>query len=220
MFNLPDLNDSFIYENFFYLSCESSRIEKLLIQYNIFCKSLKVSGAIVECGVFKGASFARYAMFRKIHKIEDKLLIGFDAFGLFPETSFEDDKQLRNEFIEFEGQKEGIPIEQLKIVLENKSCSINTQLIKGDICETVPSYVKGNKNFKISFINLDVDIYEPSKAVLENLYPLLSTGGVLILDNYTEFPGETKAVDDYFKDKGVFIQTEGFNKPVYYVVKD
>lgn len=219
MFNLPDLNDSFKYENFFYLSCESSRIEKLLMQYSVFCKSLKIPGAIVECGVFKGASFSRYAMFRKIHNVEDKLLIGFDAFGLFPETSFVDDMKLRGEFIEIDG-KEGISIEQLNAVLENKSCSINTQLIKGDICETVPSYVKDNPNFKISFINLDVDIYEPSKSVLENLYPLLTSGGVLLLDNYSEFPGETKAVDDYFKDKDVIIQKQGINKHIYYVVKD
>ena len=219
MDNLPDLNDSFTYENFFYLSCESSRIEKILIEYSIFCKSLKAPGAIVECGVFKGVSFSRYAMYRKIHNMEGKLLIGFDAFGLFPETSFEDDQQLRGKFIEIAG-KEGISIEQLNTVLENKSCSINTQLIKGDICETVPIYVKDNPSFKISFINLDVDIYEPSKSVLENLYPLLTSGGVLLLDNYNVFPGETKAVDDYFKDKDVIIQKEGINKPIYYVVKE
>lgn len=215
---LPDLNDSFKYENFFYLSCESSRIEKLITQYSIFCKSLSVQGAIVECGVFKGASFARYAMFRKIHKMEDKLLIGFDAFGFFPETSYEDDKLLRDEFIEIDGKK-GISVEQLKTVLENKSCSINTRLIKGDICETVPSFVKDNLMLKISFLNLDVDIYEPSKSILENLYPLMSPGGILLLDNYGEFPGETKAVDDYFKDKDEFIQKEGINKPIYFVVK-
>jgi hypothetical protein len=218
LINLPDLNDSFTYENFFYLSCESSRIEKILTQYSIFSKSLKIPGAIIECGVFKGASFARYAMFRKIHKLEDKPLIGFDAFGFFPETSYEDDKKLRDEFIEIDGE-EGISVEQLNAVLENKSCSINTQLIKGDICETVPSYVEDIPSLKISFINLDVDIYEPSKTVLENLYPLLSPGGVIVLDNYSEFPGETKAADDYFKNKDIFIQKDGINKPIYYVVK-
>ena len=219
MINLPHLNDSFTYENYFYLSCESSRIEKILTQYSIFSKSLKTPGVIIECGVFKGASFARYAMFRKIHKMEDKLLIGFDAFGFFPETSYEDDKQLRDEFIEIDG-KEGISVEQLNTVLVHKSCSINTQLIKGDICETVPSYVEDNPKLKISFINLDVDIYEPSKSVLENLYPLLSTGGVIVLDNYTEFPGETKAVDDFLKDNDVTIQKEGINKPIYFIVKE
>lgn len=218
MDNLPDFNESFFYENSFYLSCESIRIEKILMQYSIFSKSLNIPGSIIECGVFKGASFARYAMFRKIHKMEEKLLIGFDAFGFFPETSYENDKKLREEFIEIDG-KMGISVDQLKSVLENKSCSTNTQLIKGDICLTLPSYVKDNPGLKISFLNLDVDIYEPSKVILENMYPLMSPGGVLLLDNYGDFPGETKAVDDYFKDKDVLIQTEGINKPVYYIVK-
>ena len=218
MDNLPDFNESFFYENSFYLSCESIRIEKILMQYSIFSKSLNIPGSIIECGVFKGASFARYAMFRKIHKMEEKLLIGFDAFGFFPETSYENDKKLREEFIEIDG-KMGISVDQLKSVLENKSCSTNTQLIKGDICLTLPSYIKDNPGLKISFLNLDVDIYEPSKVILENMYPLMSPGGVLLLDNYGDFPGETKAVDDYFKDKDVLIQTEGINKPVYYIVK-
>tara|TARA_B110000003_G_C16122258_1_gene328253 strand:- start:32 stop:487 length:456 start_codon:yes stop_codon:yes gene_type:complete len=150
--------------------------------------------------------------------MEEKLLIGFDAFGFFPETSYENDKKLREEFIEIDG-KMGISVDQLKSVLENKSCSTNTQLIKGDICLTLPSYIKDNPGLKISFLNLDVDIYEPSKVILENMYPLMSPGGVLLLDNYGDFPGETKAVDDYFKDKDVLIQTEGINKPVYYIVK-
>jgi len=216
--NLPDFNESFFYENSFYLSCESSRIEKILMQYSIFSKSINIPGAIIECGVFKGASFARYAMFRKIHKMEEKHLIGFDAFGFFPETSYEHDKKLRDEFIEIDG-KVGISVDQLECVLENKSCSTNTQLIKGDICSTLPSFVKDNSGLKISFLNLDVDIYEPSKVILENFYPLMSPGGVLLLDNYGEFPGETKAVDDYFKDKDVLIQKVGINKPIYYIVK-
>jgi hypothetical protein len=177
-----------------------------------------VPGSIVECGVFKGASFSRYAMFRKMHDIETKHLIGFDAFGLFPETSFVDDQDLRKEFIEIDG-KEGISVGQLKSVLENKVCASNVELIEGDICKTVPSYIKNHPELKISFINLDVDVYEPSKVALENLYPMLSSGGVLLLDNYKEFPGETKAVDDYFNDKNIVIQEEGLNKTQFYIVK-
>ena len=60
-----------------------------------------------------------------------------------------------------------------------------------------------NPQLKISLLNLDVDIYEPSVTVLEHLYPRIVEGGILILDDYGTFPGETKAVDDYFATKGV-----------------
>lgn len=218
MIDLPKFDESFTYENMFYLSCDSDRLEKILMQYEIFKKSIDIPGAIIECGVFKGASFSRYAMFRRIHSIEHKSMIGFDAFGEFPETSFIEDQELRKEFIELDG-KEGIAVEQLREVLVQKQCANNIELIKGDICSTVPDYISKYADLEVSFINLDVDIYEPSKVILESLYPKLSVGGVLLLDNYGEFPGETKAVDDYLNNINISIQECTLNKPHYYVVK-
>jgi predicted O-methyltransferase YrrM len=74
----------------------------------------------------------------------------------------------------------------------------NIELIEGDIIETVEMYVRDNPELKISFLNLDVDIYEPSAAILEHLYPRVVPGGVVLLDDYGTFPGETRAVDEYF----------------------
>ena len=55
-----------------------------------------------------------------------------------------------------------------------------------------------NKHGRFPFLNLDVDLYEPSKVILEYLWPLMSPGGIMLLDDYAKFPGETKAADDYF----------------------
>jgi len=219
MIELPDFNNQFEYENKFYQSCNSSRIGKLLSQYELFKKTITIDGDIIECGVFKGASFARFSMFRKLHAIENKKLIGFDAFGEFPETSFKDDLELRDEFIEIDGA-EGIAVQQLERVLKEKQCGSNVDLIEGDICQTVPEYVKNNPNLKISFLNLDVDIYEPSNVILALLYPRISKGGVLVLDDYNEFPGETRAVDNYFKDKDVTIFESVLTPSPYYIIKN
>ena len=80
---------------------------------------MAIDGDIVECGVFKGASFSRFAMYRNILNLEDKRMIGFDSFGDFPETSYNDDKELRLKFIEVTGGQ-SISKEQLINVLENK----------------------------------------------------------------------------------------------------
>ena len=38
----------------------------------------------------------------------------------------------------------------------------NYNLVKGDITLTLPNFLNDNPNFKISFLHLDVDIYDPT----------------------------------------------------------
>ena len=63
MIKLPNYEKAFDYENDFYLSCESMRVAKSIAQYILFEKTIQIDGDIVECGVFKGASFSRFAMY-------------------------------------------------------------------------------------------------------------------------------------------------------------
>lgn len=220
MKDFPDFDKAFDYENGFYLSCDVNRIAKMLAHYELFKMVQSLPGAIVECGVFKGASLSRFAMFREILENDfSKKIIGFDIFGDYPETSFEADKGHRKEFIESAGQ-ESILVDQMIQVLENKKCRKNVELIAGDICTTVPNYVKENPQLKISLLNLDTDIYEPAVTILEHLWPRIVKGGILILDDYAVFPGETKAVDDYFKGVGVKIQKFGFCMTPCYIIKE
>ena len=64
---------------------------------------------------------------------------------------------------------------------------------------------KKNLPTNISLLRLDTDFYESTKAELNILYPLLSEKGVLIIDDYGDFPGCRKAVDEYFLDKNVLM---------------
>jgi len=118
MITLPDFKKSFEYENNFYLSCENSRIAKILAHYELFKKIKNIDGDIVECGVFKGASLIRFASFQDIFKLK-KRIIGFDNFGKFPQTKFKGDQALRKKFIKDSGE-EGISKSQLIKVLEKK----------------------------------------------------------------------------------------------------
>ena len=58
---------------------------------------------------------------------------------------------------------------------------------------------------KIALLRLDTDLYESTKIELNTLYPLLVDRGVLIIDDYGDFPGCRKAVDEYFVDKSVLM---------------
>ena len=218
MISLPDFNKAFDYENNFYLSCDSSRMAKLAAHYELFKMAHGISGDIAECGVFKGVALVRFAMFQKLFGDLPKKVIGFDTFGVFPETNFEGDKEPRQKFID-EAGTESITVEQLQKVLEHKQLQHDVELVAGDITKTIPEYAGVHPDMKFSLINLDVDIYEPSVTVLEYLYPKLDKGGVLILDDYGRFPGETKAVDDYFQGQDVQIHTFPFCKTPQYIIK-
>jgi hypothetical protein len=219
MIELPNFEKAFEYENNFYLSCDITRISKILSHYEIYKMIKEVPGEIVECGVFKGASFLRFAMFREIFGNPfSKKIIGFDTFGKFPETNFQDDKKARNKFIDSAGE-DSISKDQLFQILNQKNLNRHLNLIEGDITKTVPDYVKTNPELKISLLNLDTDIYEPAVSILENLYPRITKGGILMLDDYGTHPGETKAVDEYFHNKDVEIKKFPFAMTPCYIVK-
>lgn len=218
MIELPTLDDVFAYENNFYLSCDNQRIEKLLAHYELLKMSLGAEGDIFEFGVLKGASFVRFAAFREVLGLDDRQLVGFDSFAGFPETEFEPDKELRAAHIRDAGA-ESIGKDQLLEVLENKRVTTDIRLVEGDITQSLPAYLAEYPDTRASFINLDVDIYEPSRVILETMYPRLSPGGILVLDDYNSFPGETKAVNDYFASLDIEVSYLDFCKSPCYVRK-
>ena len=51
---------------------------------------------------------------------------------------------------------------------------------------------------RIALLRLDTDWYESTRHELIHLYPRLSQGGVLIVDDYGHWDGCRLAVDEYF----------------------
>ena len=128
------------------------------------------------------------------------------------------DKNELNLFLK-EAGNESISKPQLMKILKKKKIEKNLELVKGDITKTVPEYVKSHPELRICLLNLDTDVYEPAVTILENLYPRIVKGGILILDDYGVFAGETKAAEEYFKDKKAEIKKFSFSTTPCYVVK-
>ncbi len=218
MIKLPNFKQEFEYENDFYLSCNNSRLAKFIAHYELFSMVQGLPGDMIECGVFKGISLIKFATFRNLMNNDNAYkIIGFDIFDRFPETKYIDDISIREKFINSAGN-ESISKNQLQDILRYKNLN-NIELIEGDINFTVPKYVKDNPQLKISLLNLDTDIYEPAVTILNNFWDKLVKGGVLIIDDYGVFPGETKAVDDFFKDKNITILKFRYSKSPCYIIK-
>jgi len=212
--------DPFEYENGYNHTAEPSRLAKVLAHYELYKKILDIPGAIVECGVFKGSSLIRFAMMRELFETPDsRHIIGFDTFGKFPEANNVVDREHAKEFTEKAGD-ESMTLSELGESLGSRGLSGNMDLIKGDICETVADYQFNHPELRIALLHIDVDLYEPSKVILERFIPMMSKGGIVVLDDYGTFPGETKAVDEYFDgEDSPEIKKFPFSKrPSYFVI--
>ncbi len=228
MITLPDFDKAFEYENNFYLSCHKTRISKILTQYELFKKTADLPGAVVEFGVFKATSLIRFMIFRDLlSNSHSRKVIAFDTFAEYPENPDELDQGHMKDFLQKSGG-ESISKAQLLEVLENGGINENIELVEGDICDTVPQYIRNNEDFqsgdsqclKVSLINLDINLYAPTKVALEHFWPRLVRGGILLLDDYGLVPGETQAVDEYFADKDVKIEKLPLSMTPLYIIKN
>lgn len=220
MLNLPDFDQMYEFENNYMLTTKPHRIGKLIAQFELFKKTCLIPGDIVEFGVFKGASFSRIALYRKLLGLENsKKLIGFDIFGKFPEAQTQSDLLQKQSFTDAAGE-ESISQEQLESVLDNNGCRHNTALVGGDICESLPEYLNQNPATKFSLINLDVDLENVTEIILENTYERLSKGGIIMFDDYGFFAGATRVIDSFCEKQHLKLCILPFAKTPTYVIKE
>lgn len=219
MSDLYDLERRFEYENGFYATADPSRFSKFISHLEFFKRTSEVRGEIVEFGIFKGNSFFRWIKFRDLlEQTSSRKIIGFDIFGDFPEANYEEDKLKRDAFVEETKGGKSISYEEISELLKKQNLQKNVEIIKGDILQTLDTYIEANPHLKISLLHIDVDLYEPSKVILEKLYSKVTKGGIIVLDDYGAFAGTNKAVDDFFENK-VEIKKLPFSNAISYIVK-
>jgi O-methyltransferase len=169
-----------------------------------------IVGDIVECGVWKGGSMMAAALRLQQLSATDRRIYLFDTFeGMTAPT--EHDADLRtsaSEWMASETKKTGsskVLFQSLETVRGNMETTGYPRdkivYVKGPVEQTLPA----NAPEKISILRLDTDFYESTRHELETLYPRLSVGGVLILDDYNFWKGAKKAVDEFIQSKGLRI---------------
>lgn len=219
MEQLYNLEKRFEYENGFYATADPSRFSKFVSHLEFFKRTSDIRGEILEFGIFKGNSFFRWIKFRDLlEQTSSRKIIGFDVFGDFPEANFEDDKLKRDAFVRETKGGKSISYEEITSLLQKQNLHKNVEIIKGDILKTLDEYVNNNPHLKISLLHIDVDLFEPTKFILEKLYDRVTKGGIIILDDYGAFAGTNKAVDDFFESK-IEIKKLPFSNAISYIVK-
>jgi hypothetical protein len=193
------MNEEKLWESYnnLLMSGDIDRIRKLLARYELFKKTLDVPGSIAECGVFKGAGWFYWLKLLTIYAPgERKFVYGFDTFKGCSENLLEFEKDASKDFVEESSFNDINPNNLLSQAI---GYGLNNgKLISGEVTESIPDFVQKNKGIRFSLINLDFDTYEGTRVALENFVPLMSPGGIIILDEYgKEGWGESDAVDEY-----------------------
>ena len=179
-------------------------------------KKYKLKGIFVEAGCALGGSSI---LISKLKNTNSKFYV-FDVFGMIPPPTEDDTKDVHQRYKTIvEGNSKGLGDDPYygyqdnlyEKVLENFSSfdvdpqEENVQLIKGKVQDTMEI------SEPVAFAHVDVDWYDPVKTCLQQIWPKLQPGGVLILDDYHDWGGCRKATDEYFgKLDGGFTMDDRF----------
>lgn len=206
-------------------------LKRFLAHYELYQRVYTLPGDIVELGVYRGASLLSWANFMEIRNMGDRhrKVVGFDNFRGFGNMDTKDGKEdpavgkkpggfNSNEFEE--QLRDAINIFDADRFIPYKA---RIQLVKGDIEQTVPQYVKDNPGMRIALLHFDADLYRPTLVALKHLWPLVVSGGIVAFDEYGIPPweGESKAVDEFFAGANIKLQRfEWASNPGAFVVKE
>jgi hypothetical protein len=207
-------------------------LKRFLAHTELFKQTLEVPGDIAELGVFRGLGLMTWANLLEAYCIgnRSKTVYGFDNWEGFTELRPEDGQP------EIEAQKIVGGFSPKNFCLELKEAidifdsdrfipfKPRVKLLAGDIERTVPQFIRDNPGVRFSLVHFDCDLYRPTRAALDALWPVLARGGLMLFDEYAipNWPGETRAVDEFIADKpGLRIRTLPWNNvPAGYLVKE
>jgi len=202
-----------------------------MAHYELFKLTTELPGHYLDFGVYFGRSYFTWHKYLELltPTATHKKVFGFDTFSGFPDLAEEDGVEDLSVQKSAGGLNATSFLEELRLLIDlhNNDGVIPSNrgsLVIGNIAETLPAWIAENPEVRFCLINIDVDIYEPTSAILNNCWDRLVPGGVLILDEYatSKWPGETRAWDEFAAKQKVSLPVKKFpwaNAPGGYVVK-
>jgi O-methyltransferase len=170
-----------------------------------------IEGAMVECGVWRGGSMMAAALALLDAADTDRDLYLFDTFeGMSPPTAKDVSVDGKAASALLRRPRTTAPdspwcyagLDDVRTAMAGtRYPSERIHFIPGRVEDTLPHEMPS----PIAVLRLDTDWYESTRHELEHLYPLLSPGGVLIVDDYGHWAGCRKAVDEYLTRHNISI---------------
>ena len=152
-----------------------------------------VAGSVAEAGVYRGVfagKINRAFPDRKLYLFDT-----FEGFSLDKDDFINHEKDNSIQWGKFEG---GMSDTSVDLVISKLCNPVNVEIRKGFVPETFEGIQDS-----FAFVNLDMDIYEPTKAALDWFWTRLSPGGYIFVHDYDRFDGITKAIDEFCKEQHI-----------------
>ena len=199
-------------------------LKKFLIYQELVRQIREVKGDIVELGVYRGLSLLSFAHLNEYYSKDKKRTIyGVDTFQGFPEIGPKDQAPYDLNIKHANGLSAVQYLDETRGLVNNfnkQAKNTKIELVVGNIEQAAPLLAK--KKIRLAMLHFDADLYVPTKIGLQYLYPRLSKGGVAVFDEYanSEWGGETRAVDEYFKNRKEVVRKFAWHAaPTAYIVK-
>jgi O-methyltransferase len=167
-----------------------------------------VPGAIVECGVWRGGSVL--AMIRVLQEcgVDDRDVYLYDTFeGMTAPTEVDTSRFAEPALQTWQETPEGstpwqwafdaeiYDLDFVKRVMKQSGYpEERVHFVQGPVEQTIP----GTLPDAIAVLRLDTDWYESTMHEMQHMYPVMSAGSVLIIDDYGHWDGARRAVEEYF----------------------
>jgi hypothetical protein len=159
-----------------------------------------IPGNFIETGVWRGGACVFMAAILKANGITDRNVYVCDSFqGLPPPnvSAYPQDTGDTHYTAPF------LAVSEDQVAANFAGYDLLSQqvrFVKGFFSDTLPQLAPTID--KLSLLRLDGDMYESTIVALENLYPLLSVGGYVIVDDYG-LPNCVRALTDFREYHGI-----------------
>jgi hypothetical protein len=158
-----------------------------------------VSGDLVETGVWRGGTTILMRAILKAHDISDVTVWCADSFEGMPKPTATDlQAQPESDFSDRDYL--AVSLAQVKANFERFGLlDDQVRFLKGWFRDTLPTAPIQ----RIALLRMDGDLYSSTMDALKYLYPKVSPGGYVIVDDYNSWAACRQAVDEYRRENGI-----------------
>jgi hypothetical protein len=200
-------------------------LARILFLDMLYRKIIEVPGSILEFGCKYGASLSIFCGLRGIYEPFNftREIYGFDSFSGFLNIDKRDGTHVQEGQLATSKNWRDTLEKVLNIHINDSPLShlMHVETIAGDVTNTWPNFVSERPHLSIAMAYFDLDLYLPSKFLLENVIDFMPKGSLIIFDEFTTkiFPGETLALQEVLGIKNCDLKRSPLSPTAAYLIK-